>query len=291
MAKSSNSKSKPHFFLSCFGFSDKLRRFKPPKSPAGHRKRPFSWFRNSKPPTPVHSSFPSHTNPSVTNSDRLSSVSIAPTATSKSSNEDLAVAVPVATKRTGQEVIIGPHEVKNDIVAEKTIHESCEHSNLPNKFIDQSQSRFSLTKKLESFRLVRFTQTASPKKNPKSTNLQRPTISHSLSFPPPKPAPLNKVSEPSRSKQFGSMSANRKSSQRYRSAVAMSVLMMTLAMMVLWGRICAILCTATWIFVVTSLRSIVEEYDRIDFVESDSYSEGFKKKLVVLKGFMCRNHK
>ncbi|KAE8646383.1 uncharacterized protein LOC105436182 isoform X2 [Cucumis sativus] len=111
MAKSSNSKSKPHFFLCCFGYSDKLPRFKPLKSPAGHRKRQFSWFRNSKPPTPLHSSsFPSHTNRSVTNSDRLSSVSIAPTATTNSSNEDLAV--PVATNRTGEEVIISPHEEK-----------------------------------------------------------------------------------------------------------------------------------------------------------------------------------
>ena len=69
----------------------------------------------------------------------------------------------------------------------------------------------------------------------------------------------------------------------------MSILMITLVIMVVWGRLCAILCTAAWIVMVTSLRSIVEDYDTLQFFESDSYSEGFKKKLVVLKGFLCRN--
>lgn len=111
MAKSSNSKSKPHFFLCCFGFSGKFRRFKPLKSAAGHRKRPFSWMRFHSKPPPPESSFPAQKNRSTPDPDRLSLISIAPTATCESSNEDFAVAVPVVKNRTGEEVIIGPQEV------------------------------------------------------------------------------------------------------------------------------------------------------------------------------------
>ncbi|XP_038897220.1 uncharacterized protein LOC120085350 isoform X2 [Benincasa hispida] len=131
MAKSSNSKSKPHFFLSCFGFSGKLRRFKPLKSSAGQRKRPFSWMSfHSKPPPPVHSSLPVQINRSIPDSDRLSSISIAPTATSKSSNEDFAVAVSVVTNRTGDELIIGQQEKKS---SKKVVNNQTRERNPPIK--------------------------------------------------------------------------------------------------------------------------------------------------------------
>ncbi|KAG6575716.1 hypothetical protein SDJN03_26355, partial [Cucurbita argyrosperma subsp. sororia] len=110
MAKSPNSKSNPHPFLCCFGFSGKHRRFKPLKPAAAHRKGPISWMRfHSKQPPPSPS--PSvQFNLSNTDSDRLSSKSISPTA-AFNSNEDFTVAVPVATNRAGGEIVTRPENI------------------------------------------------------------------------------------------------------------------------------------------------------------------------------------
>ncbi|XP_022991489.1 uncharacterized protein LOC111488090 [Cucurbita maxima] len=281
MAKSPNSKSNPHPFLCCFGFSGKHRRFKPLKPAAAHRKGPISWMRfHSKQPPPSPSV---QFNLSNTDSDRLSSKSISPTA-AFNSNEDFTVAVPVATNRAGGEIVTRPENVKNDILPEKIIRENCEQLNSPKKLSARSESRFSFTRKLESFRSGRFAQPVSPttKKNLKSTNLQSPTISLNL----PR---INQVKESMASMQVRLKPNNSEMKQRYRSMAGMSILMITLVIMIVWGRLCAILCTAAWIVMVTSLRSIVEDYDTLQFFKSDSYSEGFKKKLVVLKGFLCRN--
>lgn len=108
MAKSPNSKSNPHPFLCCFGFSGKHRRFKPLKPAAAHRKGPISWMRfHSKQPPPSPSV---QFNLSNTDSDRLSSKSIAPAA-AFNSNEDFTVAVPVATNRSGEEIVTRPENV------------------------------------------------------------------------------------------------------------------------------------------------------------------------------------
>ncbi|KAM5566400.1 hypothetical protein ABKV19_014869 [Rosa sericea] len=74
--------------------------------------------------------------------------------------------------------------------------------------------------------------------------------------------------------------------------VGMTIIMVTLIIMVLWGRLCAILCTAAWFYLLPRLTqnsnltttSSTAGDDHLDF-SSDEY-----KKKVVLEGFLERNN-
>lgn len=73
--------------------------------------------------------------------------------------------------------------------------------------------------------------------------------------------------------------------------------MVTLMVLVSWGQLCAILCTAAWFYVLPRLRtqsdpeimnkSVVESLKGEDYYFS---SEEYKKK-VVLEGLLHRNHR
>lgn len=77
------------------------------------------------------------------------------------------------------------------------------------------------------------------------------------------------------------------------SIIGMSVIMVTLFIMVLWGKVCAILCTSAWFFFVPRLRSAMESSHDGSRKGSNSDvlidSEEYKRK-VVLEGFLTRNH-
>ncbi|XP_022152887.1 uncharacterized protein LOC111020508 [Momordica charantia] len=276
-------KSKPQL-LCCFGFSGKLRRSKPLKPAAAHTKRPFSWMRfHAKPP--VRSALlADRSNP---DSDRLAPGSLASTTVYKPPSEDLAAVEPPAMNQAGEG---RPEKVGNEDVVEEIILETRGHSDTPKKPVGESQTRFSLTRRLESFRSGRFTKPVSPtaRKDPITTN-PVPAISKSLSFPALNPTRRVQVESPPTSMRVGL--DGDEMSKKYRSAAAISIFIVTLSIMILWGRMCAILSTAAWILIVASLESIVEEDDENDFIGSDSYSEGLKKKLVILKGFLYRSQR
>lgn len=71
------------------------------------------------------------------------------------------------------------------------------------------------------------------------------------------------------------------------------IIMVTLVVMVIWGKICAILCTAAWFYFVPRYRANLDRSyaikfknagaDRLDF-DSREY-----KKRVVLQGLLHRN--
>ena len=68
--------------------------------------------------------------------------------------------------------------------------------------------------------------------------------------------------------------------------VGLSIIMVTLLIMLLWGQFCAILCTSAWCYFVPCFKkgnlNSQYQYYRYD-------SEEYKKK-VILEGFLERNH-
>lgn len=79
------------------------------------------------------------------------------------------------------------------------------------------------------------------------------------------------------------------SSKRFEPVVGLSVVMVTLVIMVLWGRVCAILCTSAWLYFVPRLISTGGS-DGSGSGDLDIGSEESKKK-VVFEGFLERNHR
>ncbi|KAL6351048.1 hypothetical protein AAG906_031634 [Vitis piasezkii] len=76
------------------------------------------------------------------------------------------------------------------------------------------------------------------------------------------------------------------------SVIAMTIIMVTLAMMVICGRLFAILFTSAWFYFVPYLRSGSKSNESVnsDFDDRSSNSEEVKKK-VILEGFLERNHR
>ncbi|KAK6253071.1 hypothetical protein QUC31_014791 [Theobroma cacao] len=77
--------------------------------------------------------------------------------------------------------------------------------------------------------------------------------------------------------------------------LGMSIIMVTLIIMLLWGRLCAILCTSAWFYFCPRFRSTINNNDTAvrgtaNSSDLDLDSEEYKKK-VVLEGFLQRNHR
>lgn len=81
-----------------------------------------------------------------------------------------------------------------------------------------------------------------------------------------------------------------KSEGRLDPIVGMSVIMVTLIIMLLWGRLCAILCTSAWFYFIPMLKNAIGSDIGIDSNSKtlDMNSEEYKKR-VVLEGFLRRN--
>ncbi|GJS22184.1 hypothetical protein Tco_1170053 [Tanacetum coccineum] len=135
----------------------------------------------------------------------------------------------------------------------------------------------------------------SPKK--KNVTITQPNASSTL-----KPRPKVKKQPPSptavRGVEGGFMYKKTPSSGEFDSIVGMSVILVTLLIMVLWGKLCAILCTSAWFFVAPRLggpeghsaiamaeKRRLESGDDVD-LESVEY-----KKKVVMEGLLKRNHR
>ncbi|KAH8503033.1 hypothetical protein H0E87_014379 [Populus deltoides] len=72
--------------------------------------------------------------------------------------------------------------------------------------------------------------------------------------------------------------------------VGMSVIIMTLVLMLVWGKLCAILCASAWFYFVPRLRSEDSVSHGLISAESFYDSEEYKKK-VVMDGFLERSRR
>ncbi|XAR64019.1 hypothetical protein NMG60_11024212 [Bertholletia excelsa] len=110
------------------------------------------------------------------------------------------------------------------------------------------------------------------------------------------------------SKQRRKRNANANSSSRAKlePVVGLSILMVTLIIMLVWGRLCAILCTSAWFYFIPLLRNLNNNKAACQGVEKGSSSAenveveqeqvlvldyNKMKKRVVLEGFLDRNRR
>lgn len=85
---------------------------------------------------------------------------------------------------------------------------------------------------------------------------------------------------------------------KYDPVVGMSIIVVTLLILVLWGRVCAILCTSAWFYFVPRLTYSAVDTENTGLVGTtsnprvpiDLNSDEYKKK-VVFEGFLERNHR
>eukprot|EP00268_Persea_americana_P030445 TRINITY_DN29459_c1_g1_i2.p1 TRINITY_DN29459_c1_g1~~TRINITY_DN29459_c1_g1_i2.p1 ORF type:complete len:312 (+),score=17.94 TRINITY_DN29459_c1_g1_i2:71-1006(+) len=78
------------------------------------------------------------------------------------------------------------------------------------------------------------------------------------------------------------------------TTVGISILIVTLAILLLWGRFCAVVCTSAWFYFISRLKTagksekVVE--NQMDCGKPDIESSEYKKQ-VVLEGLLERNHR
>lgn len=80
--------------------------------------------------------------------------------------------------------------------------------------------------------------------------------------------------------------------KKFDPMVGMSIVIVTLIIMLLWGRLCAIICTSAWFYFLPLLRRSddIATNTSSNLVNMDMNSEDYKKK-VVLEGFLDRNRR
>lgn len=117
---------------------------------------------------------------------------------------------------------------------------------------------------------------------------------HSKSLPPPKhkksvaKTTIGKVNDDEKSNQ---QRVHVSSHDNFNSIIGMSILMVTLLIMLFWGKVCAIVCTCAWLYFLPRFRPENEVIiTRKVAGDVDRNSEEYKKK-VVLEGFLERNHR
>lgn len=120
------------------------------------------------------------------------------------------------------------------------------------------------------------------------------TLKHSVSMPvPARHKRANQLSSKSRvvPKKTG-RDDNAMVVNKFDPVVGMSIIVVTLIIMFIWGRLCAILCTSAWLYFVPRLRAIKNDDAATMKIDGDLdlNSQEYKKR-VVLEGFLERDHR
>lgn len=124
-------------------------------------------------------------------------------------------------------------------------------------------------------------------------------LSHSTSMPPPpvqkKPAVGSGRDRSFLVKKGKSQGENDKQGGKFDQFLGMSIILVTLTIMVVWGKLCAILCTSAWLYYFPLIKAKGVEPEVTTRNGSKSFdldinSEEYKKK-VVLEGLLERNHR
>ncbi|KAA8528922.1 hypothetical protein F0562_033590 [Nyssa sinensis] len=287
-------KTKPRSrcFLGCFGFSER-KSGDMVKSHSRKNPRWFSWSRfgmkkSAAKTVPVDTStVPEKVNrrkdiPAVKSNKRIAQKHQIPAAVVTSSQ--------IPTALPDQQRVHEKSQKATDETGQGTILES--RKSLDSVKDDTGQKRLSFCRKTETTSRT-VCHPVSPKNKPKHVQTA-PVLSQSASFPPPQ-----------RKKQGANVGGNSHVSHRESSdtlagkfdpVVGMSIIMVTLIIMLLWGRLCAILFTSAWFYFIprfktnATVESNATVKDECNSGDSDVNS-GEHKKKVVLEGFLERNHR
>ncbi|KAJ7942680.1 Transmembrane protein [Quillaja saponaria] len=286
--KSHQSKPKASLFLCCFGFSRKISRKKSSKTttetvpsdiPKKMIKRWFSWSRlqiilkNSGTKTvPLDASLSEKPNPKPK------------IWTSRSKSKSKLHKLP--SKHQTPEINPAPPSQTPPAVVTTVPNQSPTKTSYEPEQNRQNITRLTFRRRIDSIRNG-FSQPSSPEnKNLTSTKAGTTVMTQSVSLPKPKlhrsGNPLSMQSRVTLRKPEADEKA-----KVIEPLVGMSIIMVTLIIMVLWGRLCAILCTSAWFYFIPRFKNTIKtEHHNPEF---DLNSEVYKKK-VILRGLLDRNH-
>lgn len=92
----------------------------------------------------------------------------------------------------------------------------------------------------------------------------------------------------------GNVGVKNQNKEALDSIVGMSIIVVILVLMLIWGKLCAILCTAAWFYMIPRLRTAVDSNVVVNnALESDvlNLNSDEHKKKVVLEGLLQRDHR
>ncbi|GER50629.1 hypothetical protein STAS_27949 [Striga asiatica] len=153
-----------------------------------------------------------------------------------------------------------------------------------NKVIDTSKKNKNASNGSQLMSSTKFGQ------NNKNQDTCNSTVKlrHSVSLPPPRMKSEKSTAggdnkSPNRGKS--------KISHQLDSTVGAFIIMLTLIVMLIWGKVCAVMCTAAWFYIIPRFRANhgilnVDEFEN-DVKQIDVDSSEYKKK-VVLEGLITR---
>ncbi|XP_050231261.1 uncharacterized protein At5g23160 [Mercurialis annua] len=271
-----------NFFLGCFGIS-----MKPADSPEKSYKQRTSWFSRSTALLKQSAGGGTKTVP-IDSDEKIPSKMSFKTLKKKkklkikTADSDIEVSVkqknppadPLKSPASAPEVtaVEGPKEVCD----KKVVKEN-------GKLLDvgaDSPNKLSFRKKLDAIRNGSFNLT-----DPKSKSNR--TISRSTSV-------LTALNSPENSPAIRKKDRNKETEitgNRFDQVIGMSIVMVTLIIMLFWGRLCAILCTCAWLYFVPVLRAPNEMRKNGPGLGEPNFDSDEYKRRVVLEGFLERNNR
>ncbi|XP_030960162.1 uncharacterized protein LOC115981882 [Quercus lobata] len=195
-----------------------------------------------------------------------------------------------------QDQIQKRHEPNNNISEQNNINSKLEHVRVDASKDDKHKKRSSFCRKIEAIRTGSTHQPGSPP-DPNKFKLNSEFKPKSKLIKPTGVGPTcrneRRATSPSKNTRQNdalliiAQKKKKKKKQQFDPVlVGLSIIMVTLLIMLLWGRFCAILCTSAWCYFVPCFkkRNLNSQYQYYRY-DSEEY-----KKKVILGGFLERNH-
>ncbi|EEF38619.1 uncharacterized protein At5g23160 isoform X2 [Ricinus communis] len=176
--------------------------------------------------------------------------------------------------------IVSVEDTPKETCDKNIIHENGKRLDV----VMESPKKFSLRRKIDTKRNG-SSQPGSPEEKskpnrsiPQSTSLQAATIQHK------QPEKSRVIAKKDRRK-------NEMIGKGFDPVIGMSIVMVTLIIMLLWGRLCAILCTCAWLYFTRRLKTDMSPRQIEKIRGEPDFSSDEYKKRVVLEGFLERDHR
>ncbi|XP_059310262.1 uncharacterized protein At5g23160-like [Lycium ferocissimum] len=121
-------------------------------------------------------------------------------------------------------------------------------------------------------------------------------LSQSTSVPPPKrkKSPASTATEKVNEERSSQQHDQEINNSNFDSIICMSILMVTLLIMLFWGKACAIICTCAWFYFLPRVSNTGDHCWKgwqLGIAGGINVNSEEYKKKVVLEGFLERNHK
>ncbi|KAJ4849416.1 hypothetical protein Tsubulata_007253 [Turnera subulata] len=215
--------------------------------------------------------------------------------------------IPVSSRKEPHQV---PARVSSDKTTSKEVHQETWHGSEQDIILENgkpldhvdtpkgstSLRRLSFCRKIDAIRTGSSSRPGSPEPRTKSIRTVSVTP-RAVSVPTPKPIlekPALLSTQPVNSRVVTvrkEKKENEAAGNQLDPIIGLSILLVTLIIMVLWGRVCAILCTSAWFYFIPRIRTGADQdTPKNGSAEPNFDSEEYKKK-VVLEGLLERKRR